>query len=459
VARFSLPAGYAKMRRRGLFDYFGAPAAGLSSKARARLLKRREQAGQVLLLDEVEWLAPEAVVPVEGVDYWTPGLVPFASTPAGDLYCWYLPWQGGAAEPPVLLCDHEAATGEVVAVDFAGFVYRVVLVQLSCCWWQGPAEGAERAVGARLGRLVDAASPFVSREQRAALASLAARRPGRDGGGPFRVLAAAELATLIAAVGLPERAQPLACCQPPTRYTLPDEQAIGLYPESVGYYEAMSREHPALRLPLAEALSSLGQAEARLGRAEAASASLARAISVFETIGDGLEGKGRESLAHALAARAGLAAAGAGVSHEQAAAMMGRAARIWETIAAERAKGLTAVTGLALAGSLPRAGKGASARLENSYSWVIDELLGAGAARPEHPLGSLLARARLWRAQATGHPAWQGDAAPTRELKEALAALGGPAARQNGWLSAWGPEPTLAAWAARARRRQARGSR
>jgi hypothetical protein len=126
---FQVPTAFAALFDAGCFDYWGGvPYHDMTDEERkARYAERRSK---VLWVDGIEWMperSPAAIAAAPESAEMLPGLVQFAQNGAGDAYCWYLPWQDGAAEPPVLMCPHDSTVAEYFAPDFARTLERLWL--------------------------------------------------------------------------------------------------------------------------------------------------------------------------------------------------------------------------------------------------------------------------------------------------------------------------------------------
>jgi len=110
---FPLPQAYRLLAERGHFD----PA----HIDRQDLLRSR-----YLYLHDAQWWQPAEIAAYQPPDYHLPGFVPFASTDAGDHWCW---WPARATEQgvPVVLCPHDLTIGTIDSPDFAAWLFRRAL--------------------------------------------------------------------------------------------------------------------------------------------------------------------------------------------------------------------------------------------------------------------------------------------------------------------------------------------
>jgi hypothetical protein len=122
-----LPEAFTGLYRAGHFDYWGAPYSSLTAAQREEIMRTRWS--RVLVLAGIEWdKTPEDVIAFRADDMsMRPGLVPFAGDGSGDQYCWYLPWQGDAPEPPVVFWSHDGGETELFARSIAECVLRCIL--------------------------------------------------------------------------------------------------------------------------------------------------------------------------------------------------------------------------------------------------------------------------------------------------------------------------------------------
>jgi hypothetical protein len=99
---------------------------------------------------EATWLAPEVVPFFElAARPHLEGLVPFALTGAGDLWCWYAAGSTPPAEPPILLCYHDDPLARLYAPTFTGWFYR------SCLEFARNLDKTPPAIAEARGRLAD----------------------------------------------------------------------------------------------------------------------------------------------------------------------------------------------------------------------------------------------------------------------------------------------------------------
>jgi hypothetical protein len=111
--QFALPPPYRTLHQNGCFDLHN--------------LDRRDPLHSTYLwLFDVEWWSLDQILTYTAPAYHLPGFVPFASTDAGDFWCWW-PARTTAHGTPVVLCPHDQHDGHLDAPDFAGWLYRRVL--------------------------------------------------------------------------------------------------------------------------------------------------------------------------------------------------------------------------------------------------------------------------------------------------------------------------------------------
>ena len=99
----------------------------------------------LLALTDLEWLTPSEIAVYEPFRPLAAPLVPFATTARVDEWCWRLDWQE-AGEPAIVLRER-GESGLGYAPDFRGFLYRVLLEELSGTWLvEGPDDTEGQAV-------------------------------------------------------------------------------------------------------------------------------------------------------------------------------------------------------------------------------------------------------------------------------------------------------------------------
>ena len=121
-----------------------------------------------LALPDLEWLPLEEIAEYEFEDYQISGLVPFASTGGGDLWCWQ-PAFLGPDGPRVIECPHDCTEASVYAPDFRSFLYRRLLDEACACFLD--AEGMEEHRSGLL-RGFEQVSALLQTEEREMLASV-----------------------------------------------------------------------------------------------------------------------------------------------------------------------------------------------------------------------------------------------------------------------------------------------
>jgi len=82
--------------------------------------------GSYLWLNEMEWCSPVEIGSFEFQAYQLPGLVPFAITGGGDLWCWH-PTMATEQGAPVLCCYHDDEMADVYAPNFFTALFRQAL--------------------------------------------------------------------------------------------------------------------------------------------------------------------------------------------------------------------------------------------------------------------------------------------------------------------------------------------
>lgn len=88
-----------------------------------------------LTLTDVEWLTPQDIAEYKFLDWQAPHktwFVPFAISARRDEWGWRLDWAAGG-EPPVVFCER-GPEGYGYAPDFRGFLYHMLLEELSGTW-------------------------------------------------------------------------------------------------------------------------------------------------------------------------------------------------------------------------------------------------------------------------------------------------------------------------------------
>lgn len=84
-----------------------------------------------LLWSTLEWdMTLDEVLQFEADgEYMRPGLIPFAGDGHGDRFCFYPPWQEGAAEPPIVRWVHDQLESYLYARTFSEFLARQMLLE------------------------------------------------------------------------------------------------------------------------------------------------------------------------------------------------------------------------------------------------------------------------------------------------------------------------------------------
>jgi hypothetical protein len=137
------------------------------------LLEAEHLAGpaDVLQATDLEWLPPARIATYKFFLPPAAPLVPFAITARRDEWCWRLDW-AEAGEPAVVFRERGGlAVG--YAPDFRGFLYRLLLEELSGSWLvEGPDDEPGQVV---VRRSVEIAAPHLPAEWAGRLRELAAR--------------------------------------------------------------------------------------------------------------------------------------------------------------------------------------------------------------------------------------------------------------------------------------------
>jgi hypothetical protein len=254
---FQVPRSYAALFDAGCFDYWGGvPYHEMTDERRqARYAERRHK---VLWLDGIEWIrerSPAAIAAEPESDDMLPGLVRFAQNGAGDDYCWYLPWQDGAAEPPVLFCPHDSTVSEYFAPDFARTLERLWLRHGR--WYDNDPRDH---VLADLRAWLELIAPHLDPGRVATLRRLA------QAGAPADFKADEE--ALVA--GWPRAEEELSGHNLlSTRYTVEylGEDALRLYDQSIAFYETLVADgHPRFAAKLDETRANRAKAVEELAK-------------------------------------------------------------------------------------------------------------------------------------------------------------------------------------------------
>lgn len=83
-----------------------------------------------LQFTDLVWLAPEQIANYRFAATSIDGLIPFAETLNHDTWCWY-PGIDRSVVTPVVYCPDEDEVAVIYAPDFASFLYRLLLEELT----------------------------------------------------------------------------------------------------------------------------------------------------------------------------------------------------------------------------------------------------------------------------------------------------------------------------------------
>jgi hypothetical protein len=145
---------------------------------------------------DVEWLKPLDIAEYEFLEWQAPHkkwFVPFAISARRDEWGWRLDWAAGG-EPPVVFCER-GPEGYGYAPHFRGFLYRMLLEELSGTWLLQD-ENDEQGKQA-VARSVEIALPHLPKPWRDQLESLA-QKPWRSSGGAICVYPRSECVQIVA---------------------------------------------------------------------------------------------------------------------------------------------------------------------------------------------------------------------------------------------------------------------
>lgn len=124
-----------------------------------------------LLLTDLEFMAPASIAAWDHAYGRRRDVIPFAHSARMDIYAWDL--AGAPAEPPVLWSPREDREATRFAPDFAGFLFRVLLLEFSGSWLWEDYEPEDFA--ALQARHVAAVAPWVGPVRQAVLEEVLAR--------------------------------------------------------------------------------------------------------------------------------------------------------------------------------------------------------------------------------------------------------------------------------------------
>jgi hypothetical protein len=173
---FSLPASYRALQAEGRF------AAGSENW---------------LHLTDLEWLGLRDIAAYQFEDWQLAAaghFVPFAISARRDEWCWRLDWANGG-EPPVVFLER-GPEGYGYAPDFRGFLYRVLLEELSGSWLLQ--DETDEHGQALVWQSVNTVTPFLPEAWAARLRDLAARPWYKDKSGAIRVFPRTECKQIVA---------------------------------------------------------------------------------------------------------------------------------------------------------------------------------------------------------------------------------------------------------------------
>lgn len=95
--------------------------------------RMNRDSGAYLWLPEMRWLEPLDIPGFEfGVEPLLEGLVPFATTPGGDYWCWWTTGTRCGDEADIVLCYHDSTEAELFAPTLAACLFRVAINYVTC---------------------------------------------------------------------------------------------------------------------------------------------------------------------------------------------------------------------------------------------------------------------------------------------------------------------------------------
>lgn len=133
-----------------------------------------------IMLSDLIWLTPEEILNFIPLPYQIEGLIPFAKSARGDLFCWRIEPKS-SHEAPVCFCPRDQKTATYFAGNFKGFVFRVMLEELSGTWLSE--EHGVQKTADLLRRYVELVGNFLPESWNSILQSVSARplRESEDG--------------------------------------------------------------------------------------------------------------------------------------------------------------------------------------------------------------------------------------------------------------------------------------
>lgn len=155
---FVLPEEYKALARAGILDY---------------------ESPDYLRLTYVRWYYPPKVEGQDIPEYWKPGIVPFAASPAGDKLCWVLDWQTHRGTGTAY-CVRSSSSARGYEPDFAGAIYRAMLEEFLSSFL----EESSPKLAVIFRQYVDRVAPVLPTSWVQTLGELVTREPqfGEDGG-------------------------------------------------------------------------------------------------------------------------------------------------------------------------------------------------------------------------------------------------------------------------------------
>jgi hypothetical protein len=110
----------------------------------------------------VQWLSQEKILQY-AVEETTPVLLPFASTPGNDFWCWYRGWEINGAMP-VVFASHYTDDVMGYAPDFAGCLYRMLLEEMTASRLVGEMVATPKELPDLFQRYTENIAPYLPRE-------------------------------------------------------------------------------------------------------------------------------------------------------------------------------------------------------------------------------------------------------------------------------------------------------
>ncbi len=132
--------------------------------------------GTGVRLSEFRWLTLSEISSFQRPYYLSERLVPFAISPACDYFGWWKSADGSSYES-VIWSPHDCDDAEVYSPDFTGFLYRIILNDLSDCWFAGQDNCGLDEVWTIMRRNVDRVTPFLPSTWSKSLADIVTNAP------------------------------------------------------------------------------------------------------------------------------------------------------------------------------------------------------------------------------------------------------------------------------------------